>query len=415
MSTVKSVCVLVQSFYDADPRVRRKAEALVAAGYEVDVLALRSPNRDARYTLNGVTVYTIALGKERGSVVRYIFEYAAFFLWTMVRVPMLMRRRRYVAIDVNTLPDFLIFAPIVARWMGAKLILDMHEITPEFYMSKYGIAEGSPLIRLITWLERVSFDYADRVLTINQPIQDLLVRRGLTPSKSTVIMNAVDEAPFAASARRRAANERARNDRFVMMYHGTLTSTYGLDLAIEAFATAHKDMPGAEMWILGSGPEREALADQARRSGLESVVRLVDHVPAKEIPGWLEQCDLGVLPFRVDVFLDLAFPNKLPEFIVMGKAVTIPRATAIRHYFSDEALAYFEPNDPADLAKQMVRVYRDRAFGRRLAARAAQEYAPIRWHVMKQRYLDVVDAIAGPPRHAVAPAGAPLIDRVVGR
>src|SRR5216110_3304587 len=150
---------------------------------------------------------TVALGKKRGSVVRYIFEYFAFFLWAFVRVPLLMRRRRYVAIDVNTLPDFLIFAPIVARWMGAKLILDMHEITPEFYMSKYGIAEGSPLIRLITWLERVSFDYADRVLTINQPIQDLLVRRGLTPSKSTVIMNAVDEAPFAASARRRAANE----------------------------------------------------------------------------------------------------------------------------------------------------------------------------------------------------------------
>jgi glycosyltransferase involved in cell wall biosynthesis len=412
---MKSICLVVQSIYDSDPRVRRKAEALVAAGYAVDVLALRAPNGEARYVLNGVTVYTVSLGKKRGSLARYLFEYAAFFLWTFVRVPMLMRRRHYVAVDVNTLPDFLIFAPIVARWMGAALVLDMHEITPEFYMSKYGIARDSMLIRLITWLERVSFDFADRVLTINQPILELLVRRGLSPAKATVIMNAADEAAFAQAARRPAETDPAQRDRFVMMYHGTLTRTYGLDLAVEAFAIAHKDMPGAEIWILGSGPESDALAEQARRCGLGSAVRLVGQVPANEIPAWLAQCDLGLLPFRVDVFLDFAFPNKLPEFIIAGKPVAIPRMTSIRHYFSEDALAYFEANDAADLARQMVRVYRDRPLGRRLSARAIEEYAPIRWDVMKRRYLDVVHAIAGDVREAVAPAGAPLADKAAGR
>ena len=53
------------------------------------------------------------------------------------------RWRRYAAIDVNTLPDFLVFAPALAKWMGAKLILDLHEIAPEFFMSKYHSAENS--------------------------------------------------------------------------------------------------------------------------------------------------------------------------------------------------------------------------------------------------------------------------------
>jgi glycosyltransferase involved in cell wall biosynthesis len=409
---MKSICMVVQSVYDSDPRVRRKAEALVAAGYEVDVLALRPPHREKRYTLNGVNVHAVALGKQRGSLARYTFEYAAFFLWAFVRIPMLMRRRRYVAIDVNTLPDFLIFAPIVARWMGATLILDMHEITPEFYRSKYGIAERSVLIRLITWLERVSFDFADRVITINQPIQDLLVQRGLRASKSTVITNAVDEAPFAAASRRPATTDTAGAGRFVMMYHGTLTRTYGLDVAVEAFAIVHEQMPGAEMWILGSGPEASTLADLARRRGLALKVKLVGQVPSKEIPAWLEQCDMGLLPFRRDVFLDFAFPNKLPEFIVMGKVVAIPRLRAIRHYFSDDALAYFEPSDPADLARQMLRLYRDRTLGRRLATRAVEQYAPIRWQVMKERYLHLVEEIAGPVRQAVA-AGPTLAGKAV--
>ena len=110
---MKSICLVVQSYYHIDPRVRRKAEALVAAGYSVDVLALRAPDGERCYTLNGVDVRTISLGKKRGSLARYIFEYVAFFLWTFVRVPLQMRKRRYAVIDVNTLPDFLIFAPVI--------------------------------------------------------------------------------------------------------------------------------------------------------------------------------------------------------------------------------------------------------------------------------------------------------------
>jgi glycosyltransferase involved in cell wall biosynthesis len=400
---MKSVCILVQSVYDFDPRVRRKAEALVAAGYVVDVLALRAVNGKKSYVLNGVNVHTLSLGKKRGSLIRYAYEYAAFFLWAFVRVPLLMRRRRYVAVDVNTLPDFLIFAPVIARWMGAKLILDMHEITPEFYMSKYGIPERSWLVRLLKWQEKISFDFADRVITINQPILDLFVGRGLQASKAAVVMNAVDETKFTAVAKGPSSDAHAP-DRFVMMYHGTLTSTYGLDIAIEAFGMAHERMPGAEIWILGSGPEQGPLAELARQRGVGSKVKLIGQVPSSEIPGWLKQCDAGILPFRRDVFLDFAFPNKLPEFIVMGKPVLISSLRAIRHYFGEEALAYFDPNDPSDFAEQMVRVYRDRDLRASLAANATREYAPIRWDLMKGRYLTLLDELVHPARGIAAPA-----------
>jgi len=391
---MKSVCQVVQNVYDIDPRVRRKAEALVAAGYHVDVVALRAEGGKKAYSLNGVNVRTLALGKRRGSLARYFFEYAAFFLWTMVRVPYQMVRRRYAVIDVNSLPDFLIFAPIVARWMGAKLILDLHEITPEFYMSKYGIGPKSFTIRLLTWLEKISIRFADRVLTINAPIEDLLVSRGLNRSKSTIVMNAVDEARFAAKENTGSKPGDTIPEKFVMMYHGTLTSIYGLNLAIEALAQVHREIPGAELWILGSGPENESLARLAEERGISSRVRLVGQVPPTDIPRWLARCDAGILPIRSDVFLDYAFPNKLPEFIIAGKVVVVSRLKAIGHYFSNDALAYFEPNDPADLARQMVHLYRNPHLRPKLIAQAGKEYVPIRWDVMKQRYLDLVRLLA---------------------
>ena len=105
--------------------------------------------------------------------------------------------------------------------------------------------------------------------------------------------------------------------------------------------------------------------------------------------------NVGVLAMRHDPFLHLAFPNKLSEYVVLGKPVVIPRLATIRHYFSENALLYFEPDDAADLARQLVAA---------CAAQAAAEYAPLRWDVMKERYLRVVTTMAG--RHEPATAFA---------
>ena len=387
---MKTVCILVQNPYDIDIRVRRKAEALVAAGYSVDAIALRpAGSTQKEYTLNGVHVHTISLGKMRGSLGRYAYEYLSFFVLAMLKLSRLMRKRRYSIVDVNTLPDFLVFAACYARWKGAKVVLDMHEITPEFFMSKYGVGRGHWLVRLSTFLERISFKYADQVITINGPIQHLLESRGLAAAKSTIIMNSADDMIFSG-----AAVAQKDPSKFVMMYHGTLTKIYGLDIAVEGLAQARSQILNAELWILGDGPEKAALETQAQKLGVADKVRLIGRVRPDEIPGWLQQCDIGVLATRSDVFLDYSFSNKLSEYILVGKAIVSSRIRTIRHYFSEDALAYFEPNNASSLAQQMVRVAGDRELQRRLAVKAKEEYAPIAWPVMKARYMELAERLA---------------------
>lgn len=407
-----SVCILVQNFYEIDIRVRRKAEALVSAGYTVDVLALRSPQSASKSAVfNGVHVHTFSLGKKRGSKLRYAYEYAAFLVWTFVKLSVLMKRRRYSVVDVNTLPDFLIFAALYAKWKGARIVFDMHEITPEFIRSKYGVGERHWQVRLARCVEKASMRFADRVITINEPIQRLLESRGLASSQSTVIMNAVDESMFASAVASAASAEPvASTGKFVMMYHGTLTRIYGLDIAIAAFGLVQKEMPDAELWILGGGPDRDMLGTLAREHGLESRVKFLGSVLPQEIPAWLSRCDIGVLATRRDVFLDYSFSNKLSEYIIMGKAVISSRLNAIHHYFSEDALAFFEPNDARSLSEQMLRLYRDKELCARLAARAKQEYAPIGWDVMRRRYLEMIANLAPVPQGIILPSASRLTD-----
>ena len=232
-----------------------------------------------------------------------------------------MGKRHYAIIDTNNLPDFLVFASAYGKWKGAKVILDMHEITPEFYISKYGISPDSWKIKLLVFVEQRSLSFADRVININHPIENLLVSRGMPKSKSTIVMNSVDEEFFAAAST--AIDDlppRPSAPTFVMMYHGTLTGLYGLDIAIEGFALVHDKMPGAEFWIVGTGPEKAALEELARARGLEGKVKCTGRVLPQEIPQYVKQCHVGVLPTRQDVFLDLSFSSKLSEYIDHGQA-----------------------------------------------------------------------------------------------
>ena len=390
---MKSICVLVQNYYEIDIRVRRKAEALVAAGYSVDVLALRSKfSKGETYQLGGVTVHTFELGKKRGSGLRYVYEYATFLMWCALKIGKLMKQKRFSVVDINTLPDFLVFAGFLAKWRGAKLLLDMHEITPEFMMSKYEYPRGKWQVRLAAWLELISMKYADHVLTINQPIDELLMGRGLKPGKSTIIMNAADEEIFARALLPGATAPRQMPARppFLMMYHGTLTKIYGLDIAIEAYSKVRAQIPGAEFWILGGGTEQAALEARAKELGVADGVRFIGSVMPDEIPFWVKESDVGVLATRQDVFLDFSFSNKLSEYIILGKAVIVSRLRTIAHYFTDDAVQFFEPNKADSLAQQMVRLHGDPALRQRLAARARVEFEPIRWEVMKGRYLALV-------------------------
>jgi glycosyltransferase involved in cell wall biosynthesis len=389
------VCILVQNYYDIDIRVRRKAEALVSAGFHVDVLALRLPDsRVKNYSLNGVSVHTLGLPKRRGSLGRYLVEYAGFFMWALLKSWSLLQQEGYDLVDVNSLPDFLVFAAALAKQKGAKILFDMHEIAPEFFRSKYGVTEKSWCVRLLRRLERASFGFADHVIAINEPVRDLLASRGLQPSKCTIIMNSVDEDLLtSATGSNVAPGALARRAKFVMMYHGTLTRIYGVDIALRAFALAHEKMPDAQFWILGDGPERSSLEALSRQLGLSSKVAFISSVPPQAVGRWLRCCDVGVLATRQDVFLDYSYPNKLSEYIVMGKAVIASRLRTISHYFSNQALAFFTPNDPTDLARQMICLHNDSTLRSELVDQAQLEYRPVRWEVMKQRYLALVNEL----------------------
>ena len=99
--------------YRRDPRVKREAEALVGAGYDVVFLASRQPNEPDRETIEGVQVIKVLkLNDRRTSTSAYIFDYLIFLVALFVHVS--IRPKRYRLIHINNMPDFLVFATLSA-------------------------------------------------------------------------------------------------------------------------------------------------------------------------------------------------------------------------------------------------------------------------------------------------------------
>lgn len=385
--------MIVQNLYDIDPRVRRKAECLVEDGFSVDVIALQPPERtDNPYVLNGVQVFGIPLKKRRASLLRYLYEYAWFFIRACHKTNQLMRKNKYMVIDINTLPDFLVFAAWRSKRKGAKVILDLHESMPEFYQSKFKVSERHPVIRILRWQEKISMNFADSVLTIHEPMQTLFENRGLDPAKATIITNSADKRPFQPFIE---CNSIGSKPPFVFMYHGTLTSLYGLNSAISAFSEASQEMPGAQLWIIGDGPERESLNSQIDNLQIEDRVKLLGSVPKDDIPQWLSKCDAGVLPTCKDLYTEISFSNKLPEYIIMQKPVLISRLKTIKYYFREESLLFFEAGDVKDLAQKMRMIYEDELLRNRLVREALKDYETIDWSIMRERYIKLIRVLSG--------------------
>ena len=134
-----NVCHLAYTFYETDNRVMRYAEALAARGDRVDVIALRRADQATSGTSNGVRVHRI----QRRSVNEtaawmYLLKIVWFFVKSAAYLSVLQFRRRYDVVHVHNVPDFLVFAAVVPKLFGARLILDIHDVLPELYAGKFG-------------------------------------------------------------------------------------------------------------------------------------------------------------------------------------------------------------------------------------------------------------------------------------
>lgn len=383
------VCMLAYTFYEADNRVRRYAEALAKRGDDVDAVALRREGQPDFEVICGVHVYRIQkrIIDETGPF-SYLWKLLLFFMRSAWFLTLRSGKQRYEVIHVHSVPDFEVFATLVPKILGTRIIIDIHDIVPEFYASKFKVGEQSPIFRLLLLIEKLSTAYADQVIVSNHLWREKLIRRSVPAEKCVAIINYPDLSIF-----HRRQSQRTANGEFRMCYPGTLNQHQGLDVAIRAVALLRDKLPNLKFLIIGDGPDREKLKSLVQQEHLRNHVSFQGFVPMETIAETMAGVDLGIVPKRCNSFGNEAFSTKIMEFMAMGVPVVASSTRIDRHYFNDDLVQFFESDNAADLAAKVMCLVEHPQKRKLISAAAARFIDKNNWDVRKKEYLTIVDTL----------------------
>jgi hypothetical protein len=180
------VAMLSYSFYDTDARVARYAETLAKRGDHVDVIALGQQGQPNFDKFNGVNIFRIQKRErnERGRI-SFLSRILKFFVRSSRLLNKIHRRDPYDLIHVHSVPDFEVFAAGLPKLRGTKIILDIHDIVPEFYAAKFKARKDSFFYKMLVLVERISCALADHVIISNH-IWGKTLRRSVNGGKCSV-------------------------------------------------------------------------------------------------------------------------------------------------------------------------------------------------------------------------------------
>jgi glycosyltransferase involved in cell wall biosynthesis len=398
------VCMLGYTFYEIDSRVRQYARALVERGDEVEFIGLRKPGQPAEDIVEGVRVFRIQERSfdEKGKL-SYLFKLLRFFAKSAIVMSRHNLRHRYDVVHVHSVPDFLVFAAWLPKLTGATIVLDIHDVVPEFYATKFNAPQGSLTFQLLLLMEKLCAGFADHVIVANDIWREKLITRAAQASKCTTILNhPVHIVPHGPA-------QQKRHSQFIILYPGSLNYHQGVDIALHAFALVKNSIPGSEFHIYGEGAESENIGRLIQHLGLEKQAFLRPYVSQEEILRIMENADLGVDPKRTDGFADEAFGGKIFEFMALGIPVVVSETRANKHYFSDSVVRFCRGGDPADLARSILALYQDKETTNCMVRNASEFVRQFEWDAQKSVYLDLVDSLARPAKKIREHRSAPIL------
>ncbi|HEX2484033.1 MAG TPA: glycosyltransferase family 4 protein, partial [Myxococcota bacterium] len=282
-----------------------------------------------------------------------------------------------------------------SRLRRAPLVLEIRDLWPESIVA-VGAMKGSPLIRLLEWLERRMYAAAREIVTVGDGYRRELEARGVPAERISVIPNGVDGGVFQP----RPDDGRLRDEwglgrRFVCAYVGTIGMGCGLDVALRAAGRLRAEgRDDVRFLLVGDGAVREELEAQARAEGLDAVV-FTGRLPKARMPEVLAAADACLVHLTRTPLFQTVLPSKIFEAAGMAKPIVL----GVEGFAADlvgraGAGICIEPENEEQLLEAVTRLAADPALCRKLGEAGLEQLGrPYDWGGLAKTYLAKLEAV----------------------
>lgn len=348
----KRAAVVAYTEYETDGRVRREAEVLVAAGYEVIALVVGERASEHPSAAGTVRVHEIPLRIHRGGYVRYAYQYAVFFLlssWVLLRLHL---KYSFSVVHVHSLPDFEVFSALPLRLMRTPVILDLHEALPEILAARFELSPKSLLFRVAVFLEQASCKFATQVIAANDAIRDVVANRGTPACRIVTIYNA-PELPSHLPTADIVRKKYGLPDRRLLVHSGGLNPERDLETLLRAAALLPEKLSCGVVFVgRGENEYIQGLHRLCEALGVSNRVWFLGRLTGDEALAVSSLSEIGVVTLASNPLTQIAWPSRIPEFVALEKPLVVPDLAFLRRVMG-ASVRYYTPGDPLSLAREI--------------------------------------------------------------
>ncbi len=265
------------------------------------------------------------------------------------------------AVVVETPPLFLAGAGIAyARLKRAPLVLHVSDLWPDSAI-ELGALRRSRMIAAARAVERRSYEAAAAIVVPTAGIESTLIQRPEAGSKVRRFPPSVDVERFTHVPAPGGDSE----DRFRVLYCGTLGLSQGVETLVEAAAMLG-DGNQIEITIAGDGAEERVIRERVQRSGLDNV-SMLGAVPHEQVPELYARSDAAVVLLRDRPLFRGALPTKMIEAMSAGRPIVLSAAGEAADLVAETGCGITVPPErPAELAAALSELAGDRERAQRL-------------------------------------------------
>jgi glycosyltransferase involved in cell wall biosynthesis len=211
------------------------------------------------------------------------------------------------------------------------------------------------------WIERYNLHCADYGIAGNHEAVAVWRAKGYVGPMAVIPQFGVDPDLFKPQGRKEGGTERG----FVIGCVARLIEDKGVDVLLRAVA----GLPGVwRLYILGAGPQRQALEGLAHELRIADRVVFDKPIPSVQMPAYLTGLDALVLPSRTRPNWKEQFGRILVEAMACGVPVVGSTCGEIPQVIGDAGLIFPE-EDAGALRDALARIQRDDDLRRELAQR----------------------------------------------
>jgi glycosyltransferase involved in cell wall biosynthesis len=353
--------MILDKTFPPDPRVENEAISLIDKGHEVFLFCLKYNKIDGDVLINGIQVKRYQSNKLEYKLSALAYTFPFYTVIMANKISRFLKKNNIEAIHIH---DIRIAGAVFKanKRLNLPTILDLHDNMPEI-MKLYSHLQKFPGKQLISpkkWKQKEEefINKATKIITVSQEfIEEVVKRTKIARDKIVLVPNTVHQSFYNDAVIDKLIVDAYIND-FVILYLGDTGLRRGLQTAIDALVILKGKIPNVKLVIVGNSSTDAILKQQVIDLKLENQVDFQGWQDVSLFPSYIVSSSVCISPLHRNIQHDVAYANKLFQYMSFGKPVLVSDAIAQKNLIerTNSGLEHLEKN-PQDFANKVLQLY----------------------------------------------------------